>query len=143
MSVVVEPLIGRTISSIISMTYGPILGLKEADIMNHFQRMGEVYAGYVDDQLVCFWGLMPPSFLSMSAYLWMWCADSKVPHQLVFIRQSQIQVQRMLEKYSSIHGHTEIGNRKAIRWLKWLGAEFTDYPEDGKLPFVIQRKSNG
>jgi hypothetical protein len=140
MSVTIQPLIGRTISDLISLTYGPILQPKEADVLDYCQKMGEISMGYVDDELVCCWGLVPPSFLSTQAYLWMWCANDVVSHQFVFIRQSQLQVKKMLERYETINGHCLVGS-KAKRWLKWLGAEFS-YPEDGKISFVI-RRANG
>lgn len=136
----IEPVIGRTLSNLISVTYGPILEVKESDIMDYCQRLGEVYAGYVDGELVCLWGLLPPSFLSMEAYLWMWCAKDMVDHQFIFIRQSQIQVKKMLDRFEVINGHCRVGSHKAVRWLRWLGAEFADYPEDGKLSFVIRRQ---
>lgn len=138
MSVHIAPLVGNSLSRMISLTYGPILDIKEADVLDYCQKMGEVYMGYVDEELVCCWGLVPPSFLSTQAYLWMWCVNEIVSHQFVFIRQSQIQVKRMLERYPLIIGHCLVGS-KAKRWLKWLGAEF-DFPEDGKHSFVIRRK---
>lgn len=142
MTVSVHPVVGKTLSSLIQLTCGPVLNLDEAEVINYCQKMGEVYTGYVDEEFVCCWGLIPPSFLSMQAYLWMWWRDEAVPHQFIFIRQSQIQVQRMLEKYPTITGHC-INGSKAIRWLKWLGAEFADYPENGRLAFTIRRKADG
>lgn len=140
MNIVVQPLIGRTLSNLISLTYGPILDIKEADVIDYCQKMGEVYTGQVDGELVCCWGLIPPSFLSMQAYLWMWCSGGAVEHQFLFIRHSQIQVKKMLEKYEVINGHCKIDNGKAMRWLRWLGAEFQEYPEDGRLTFTIRRR---
>lgn len=142
MTVTIEPLVGKTLSGLISLTYGPILDYKESEIFDYCQRMGEVYTGYVDNELVCCWGLMPPSFLSMQAYLWMWCKDDKVQHQFLFVRHSQRQVEKMLERFDTIVGHCLQGS-KSIRWLRWLGAEFADYPEEGKLMFTIRRKVNG
>lgn len=139
MKVQVKPLIGGTLSNFISMTYGQLMPEDEASIMNYCQQMGEVYVGYIDDVPICVWGLIPPSFLSMQAYLWMWCKADMVEHPFVFIRQSQIQVKKMLERYSMITGVTAIGNRKAIAWLRWLGAEFADYPDHGRLHFTIRR----
>jgi len=70
----------------------------------------------------------------------MW-APEPMKHQFVFIRRSQIQVQKMLERYDSIIGDCLLGNRSAQRWLKWLGAEFQPL-KNGLLPFVI-RRANG
>lgn len=142
MTTTISPVIGTSISSLISSTYGPILNLKESEIMDYCQKLGEVYAGYVDEELVCLWGLIPPSFLSMEAYLWMWCSEAMIGHQFIFVRHSQRQIEKMLLRYEQIKGHCTVGS-KARRWLSWLGAEFEPYPEDGKLGFVIRRPYNG
>ena len=62
-------------------------------------------------------------------------------HQFVFIRRSQIQVQKMLKRYERIVGDCEEANESAQRWLKWLGAKF-DQPKDGLIHFTIKR-ANG
>ena len=142
MTTTIEAVTGKALSGLISATYGPILNLKESEIMDYCQKLGEVYAGYVDGELVCVWGLIPPSFLSMEAYLWMWCSKEMVGHQFVFVRHSQRQIEKMLQRYERINGHCRVGS-KAVRWLRWLGAEFDTYPEDGKIGFVIRRPYNG
>ena len=140
MKVSVEPIIGNTITSLISLATGATLPDRSADMMTLCQRMsGEVWSGYIDDKLVCCWGLIPPSVFSDTAYLWMYNTESLVEHQFVFIRRSQIEVQRMLRNYSRIVGHCVVGNDKAARWLRWLGAEF-DAPEAGARAFTIRRK---
>jgi|SRR6202035_5515009 len=135
MRVVVEPFYGNTISSVLSIFCG--LDKKALEMFDYCQTLGEVYTGYVDGEFVCCWGLIPPSFLSNQAYLWMW-APEPMQHQLVFIRKSQIQIKQMLEKYEQVIGDCAEGNRSAQRWVKWLGAEF-DMPHNGLIPFVIRR----
>jgi hypothetical protein len=138
MRVIVQPMIDNRISSLISLFSG--LDRKQLDMFDYFQTLGEVTTGFVDGEFVCCWGLIPPSFLSNQAYLWMW-APEPMKHQFIFIRRSQIQVQKMLERYDSIIGDCLLGNRSAQRWLRWLGAEF-QHPKGGLLPFVI-RRANG
>jgi hypothetical protein len=111
---------------------------RQKDMFDYCQTLGEVYTGFVDGEFVCCWGLIPPSFLSNQAYLWMW-GPEPLPHQFVFIRQSQLQVQRMLSKYEEVIGDCLVKNRSAQKWLKWLGAEFGP-PNNGALPFVIRRE---
>jgi hypothetical protein len=137
MTVVVEPLVSKSISKIIEFFCGPRLAPREADILDYCQSLGEVYTGFVDGRFVCCWGLIPPSFLSTQAYLWMW-APEPIKHQFIFIRQSQLQIEKMLERYDSIIGHCYCNARSAQRWLKWLGAEFGE-ASDGKVSFVIRR----
>jgi len=72
MTVSVQPLIGTTISTLIDNFCGPALSTHDANIFDYCQSLGEVYTGFVDDEFICCWGLIPPSFLSTQAYLWMW-----------------------------------------------------------------------
>lgn len=139
MTVHVQPLIGSAISRLVSM-YASAMTTEQLEMFDYCQTLGEVYIGYVDGEFICCWGLIPPSFLSSQAYLWMWSPE-QMKHQFTFIRQSQIQVQRMLEAYDRIVGECIEGNASAQRWLKWLGAEF-DYPRDGKVPFVIRGRND-
>ena len=102
-----------------------------------FQTIGRVYAGYVDEEFICCWGLIPPTFLSNQAYLWMW-GPEPIKHQFILVRQSQIQIQNMLKRYDKIVGHCLVGAKGSQRWLRWLGAEFA--PAEGDvLPFEIRR----
>lgn len=137
MSVHIAPLIGKSVSSVVRefFAYSP----EEMDMFDYCQTLGEVWIGYVDGEFVCCWGLIPPSFLSNQVYLWMW-APEHMKHQFTFIRQSQIQVQRMLEVYDRIVGECIQTNRSAQRWLRWLGAEFGN-PSGGKISFVIRGKN--
>lgn len=141
MTVSVQPLVGTTISNFIDTFCGPALSTHDANIFDYCQSLGEVYTGFVDDEFICCWGLIPPSFLSSQAYLWMW-APEPIKHQFMFVRQSQMQVQRMLDRYETIVGHCRTSSYTAQRWLKWLGAEF-EQPKDGVMPFVIRRRANG
>lgn len=127
------------ISEIIRSCCGPVLSRNNERIFNHCQMLGKVFCGFVDDDFICCWGLIPPTFISCQAYLWMW-APEPIKHQLVFIRHSQIQVQEMLKHYDKIVGHCEIQAKSAQRWLKWLGAEFGQ-PSGKIMPFTINRKA--
>jgi hypothetical protein len=130
---IVEDPISKTIMSFC----GHVLSDQQNAIFDYCQALGEVYIGFVDDEFTCCWGLIPPTFLSNQAYLWMW-APGPIKHQLVFVRKSQMQIAEMLKRYERVVGHCELDARSAQRWLKWLGAEFGE-PEQGILPFTIRR----
>lgn len=127
------------ISALISTFYE--LPGRELDMLDYCQTLGEVWSGFIDGQFICCWGLIPPSFLSTQAYLWMW-GPPKLKHQLVFIRHSQIQVRRMLERYDTIVGECLVGATSARRWLQWLGADFDQPHSDkpGLVPFTIRKQ---
>lgn len=99
-----------------------------------------IYAGYVDGEVACIWGLVPPSLMSDRAYLWLLTTELVKDHQFVFVRASQRAMEKMLEEYSEIVGHTNVNNDRGIRWLKWLGAEFQE-PKGLAIPFIIRRQN--
>jgi len=138
MRVQVQPFIKGNISAFVAS-----FGVDTADLLmfDYCQSLGEVYTGFIDGEFCCCWGLIPPSWLSQQAYLWMW-APEPIRHQFLFIRHSQIQVQRMLERFDTIVGHTKTTSRSAQKWLHWLGAEFHPYTKD-ILSFEIKRSANG
>lgn len=98
-----------------------------------------VQYGYIDEELACVWGLKPPTLLSDRAYLWLYVTDVVKEHTFIFIRQSQIAVEKMLEDYTELYGRAEASNSKAFPWLRWLGAKFGE-PNGTTIPFVIRRK---
>lgn len=97
------------------------------------------WLGSIDGETVCAWGLIPPSILSQRAYIWLITTDKVEEHQFTFVRQSQIWIGYMLNTYPTLCGHAEIGNKRGIRWLKWLGARFGQ-PDNGKIPFEIRKE---
>lgn len=99
-----------------------------------------IWAGIYDEDVYCVWGVIPPTFLSNKAYVWLYSDSTKVvEHQFVFIRHSQIAVKKMLEKFDALYGTADRRNVRSMRWLKWLGAEFEQAPCN-TLDFVIRRK---
>lgn len=135
MIVVIDKLEGK-ISELISRFYE--VDPEDLAMLDYCQTLGEAYYGFIDGEFCCCWGLIPPSFLSTQAYLWMW-GPKQLKHQLVFIRHSQIQIKKMLERYDLIIGECLIGAASARRWLQWLGADFGQ-PKNGLIPFEIRKQ---
>lgn len=128
------------IADLILTSGGLILDPKDAEIMNHAQRMsGLVRLGYIDDRLVCCWGLIPTTFLSNQAYLWLFTTPEVQAHRFLFVRHSQRQIEIMLESYEIITGHCKITAEESIRWIKWLGGVFGEYQND-RVPFMIRKR---
>ncbi len=95
-----------------------------------------LWAGYIRGRPVCAWGLVPPTLLSDRAYLWLYAAPAVEEFKFLFVRHSQMIMEEMREIYPVIYGVCEVDNPRAIRWLKWLGAEF-GYPKATHVPFLI------
>jgi hypothetical protein len=99
------------------------------------------FVGYSDDLVACVYGLITPTLLSDRAHMWLLTTDVVNDHKFVFIRHSQVVIEAVLERYSQIVGETSVKDEKALRWMKWLGAEFT-YPSGVELvPFRITRET--
>jgi hypothetical protein len=97
----------------------------------------QVWVGMDESRVLAVWGLIPPTLMSDSAYLWLFTTKHLHQHSLILIRHSQRLVQSMLEDYPIIHGHGHVGARRSLRWLRWLGAEFGE-PQGEFLPFIIK-----
>jgi len=97
-----------------------------------------IWAGFIDDELACIWGVIPPTLMSSQAYLWLYTTDVIKGHEFILVRHSQMVIKQILEEYPSIVGHAIIGSSKSIRWLKWLGAKFGP-PQGTGVPFRITR----
>ncbi len=140
MSVRIDPLIGTHLTNLISLTTGGTLSSRQLDMIEWCQSMsGEMWTGWVDGELVAVWGLIPPTLISNQAYLWMHATDAVKDHTFLFVRHSQRMVERMLKHYETIVGHCIAGASDSIRWVRWLGGEFS-YPEGQVIPFTIRRK---
>lgn len=128
------------ITELISHLDGGRLTEPEIEIFQRFvDASTSIWAAEFGGELLGVWGLVPPTLLSDQAYLWLHTTEAAKEHEFILVRQSQIQVKKMLETYPRIVGQCLIEETRSIRWLKWLGAEFGDH--DGRfVPFLIERK---
>jgi hypothetical protein len=101
-----------------------------------------LWAGFVDDQLACAWGLVPPTLLSDSALLWLHTTPLVNDHRFVFVRRSQLAVAEMLRLYPIITGVTLANAEGSRKWIEWLGGTYGKC--EGKvMPFMIKAAVNG
>lgn len=102
------------------------------------ERATHLWVGEIGGEFVGMWGVIPPSLLCASAYIWLYHTNAVRGREFLFIRRSRLAMAEALELYPEIHGHTVADNSAAIRWLRWLGAEFGE-PQGQLIPFVIRR----
>lgn len=139
MNVAIEQLDGMN-QSLKSRAYGHMAMRERATMDTCLQFTRHLWAGWVDDEIACIWGLIPPTLMSSQAYLWLYTTELVNKHTFVFVRYSQRAIEEMLKEYQTIVGHCEIDNARAIRWVKWLGGIFNE-PVGRGLPFMILRKT--
>lgn len=101
-----------------------------------------VWIGDVDGEVFGFWGLIPPTFLSDSAYIWFYHTPAIAKHQRAFIRHSRKVTAELLSHYPLLIGHGRLGDDRSLRWLAWCGATFGE-PEGQLVPFEIKAPSYG
>lgn len=112
-------------------------GHKEASFTYWLTCTQHLWAGMVDDELVCAWGLVPPTLLSNEALLWLHTTPAVDAHKFVFVRRSQMAVDEMLKLYPKIVGVTMYDAERSRRWIEWLGGTYGK--REGKvMPFTIE-----
>lgn len=117
----------------------------EQEIFNRcFLTSTELWVGFNNDQLVCIWGLVPPTLLADYAYLWLYTTPMLEGNEFFFVRHSQRVMEDMLTRYPIIVGHTKGDVPGQLRWLSWLGARFGERDEsNGLIPFQIRKRKRG
>lgn len=102
-------------------------------------RSTEMRYGLVDGEVACMWGLIPPTLLSTTAYLWLFTTHLVDEHKFLFVRHSQRYIEEALKTYPVVIGDVAADNHPARKWLSWLGAQFST-PDRGMIRFAITRK---
>lgn len=111
-------------------------GAEEA-LREYIYRSIEVQLGLIDGKPACVWGLIPPTLLSTTAYLWLLTTDIVAEHKFLFVRHSQRYIEEALRIYPEIVGDVIVPNLSAVRWIKWLGGVFEPAPVLGRWVFRI------
>jgi len=100
---------------------------REVDTLEEYLCFSaKLYLGSIRGRLCCAWGLIPPTLLSDTAYLWLFSTPAIDEHKFLFVRTSQRVIEEMLQEWPVINGFCDHRNLRSIRWLKLLGARFGD-----------------
>ena len=101
-----------------------------------------IFAGLVEDDLACVWGLVPPTLMSNQAYLWLYTTPLVEQHKFLLVRHSQRWIEQVLKEYDTIVGFCKPENKAAIKWIEWLGGSFKR-PFGERAEFVIRNQDFG
>lgn len=85
-----------------------------------------LYVGFVNGEVLGFYGVIPTSLISNTGYLWLETTPLVEKHVFTFIRTSRIAVQEMLQTYSRLAGQCRVDDEATKKRLAWLGAEFIE-----------------
>lgn len=121
-----------------AMSVGKIEALesKVRALVGYMTMSDRTYVGQVDDSIVCIWGVMRQSLLSDRGYLWLLTTEEAEAHKFLIIRYSQRIIENLLKRYRVLIGECAIGDHRARKWMRLLGAEFSS-PEGKTIPFQI------
>lgn len=98
-----------------------------------------VWESNIDGEGACIWGLIPQTLMSDRAYIWLYTTDVADQHTFILVRQSKLMIEEVLKECPILYGYCKLEDARAIRWLKWLGAEFGIY-DDVKISFEIRKR---
>lgn len=106
-------------------------GLNPADsIVNNVANSHYCLTGTVAGEVVCVWGVMATSLMSDKGLLWMVTTKDLDNNAFVFIRKSQIELEKIFKLYEELYGFVAVENKRSKRWLTWMGFEFSSTPVD-------------
>ena len=113
------------------------------DGMKHSEKIG---CCKFDGVPVAIYGVRRFSPLADYGLVWLFLGDIKKEDRYYAALQTKRFIQALLVDYSYVYNYVDVGNEKIIRWLKFLGAEFSEPEEFGlyrnkHLRFIIRRKN--
>jgi hypothetical protein len=110
--------------------------------LNSFmQRSQQCFVCYIKGEVAAVYGMIAPTLLSERAYIWLLVTDTIDHNKFVFVRHSQLVIERMLQIYEVLEGETHIDDKRAMRWMKWLGAQYHGSHRGLLVPFTITAES--
>lgn len=92
-------------------------------ILSAGKLSSEILVVMFDNKPICFVGLVPPTILSESVYVWMVSTSHGDAHPYIYGRYGKSIMETILCKYRIVFG--DCFSEKSANWLKRIGAEFT------------------
>lgn len=94
---------------------------------------------------VAIYGVRKPSPIADYGLVWLFLGEIKKEDRYYAALQTKSFIRGVLEEYSYVYNYVDVGNDKIIKWLEFLGAEFSEPEEFGlygnkHMRFEIRRK---
>lgn len=91
-----------------------------------FQKSTRAWTGLVNGRPEVMFGAGDINILTGVGAAWLLGTDAVEVHQRRFLRESLHWRDQLFERYSVLRNFVDTRNVVSIRWLRWLGATFTD-----------------
>lgn len=103
------------------------------------------WAGFVDDDLVCVFGINRRSAISDVGIPWLVGTNAVEKIPLAFLKQSRKYFELFERAFPQMENYVYADNRVVIRWLEWLGFDMDEpQPMGGaQAPFIRFSKGFG
>lgn len=100
-----------------------------------------------EGKLIACWGLEALVGKEKNTYIiWALATDELRHYEKSFVKESRDLLNRWVDLYGCLENTVATFNKRAIRWLKWLGAEFSQPHKIGDCEYVdfklTKRKEN-
>lgn len=92
-----------------------------AAIAQSYRLSLHCWAGLVDDDLACVFGVTPVSMISGIGSPWMLGTPTLVKHGRVLVRETPRYIHAMLKAFPILQNHVHARNTVSVRWLRRLG----------------------
>lgn len=102
----------------------------------------EVWAGTVDGEAVCVFGIVPVTLLSKHGIIWLLGTEGVETHARVFLRMNKEWLAEAKGRWLTLSNMVDKRNTAALRWVRWLGGKFSDPTRRNGvvfMPFKIER----
>jgi hypothetical protein len=93
----------------------------EAALWKSLSSSSMAWTGLYDSLPVCMFGVASGSELAGVGLPWMIGTQELDRLAITFLRRNKSKIQEMLDIYPRLMNYVDDRNKKAIRWLKWLG----------------------
>jgi hypothetical protein len=119
------------------------IGIMQA-IYRSYRLSTSCYTGMVDDKPAIIFGVAPISVLSGVGAPWLIGTDGVDKVKRQFILECRTYLLSMGNTYPELRNYVDVRNNTSIRWLKWLGFEFSEpveYGVNGELFYPFARRA--
>lgn len=97
-------------------------------LLSAYESTEDVYCGYYDDTPVLLFGVVPLDTAQPIGTVWCLGTEEIERHPFPLYRMGRQWVDKLTARYSALANYVHADNALAIKWLRWLGFEFPNYP---------------
>lgn len=112
----------------------PMVGVWQA-----FRASSHAWTLRVNGEPVCVFGLVPTNLLGRTALIWLLGTDGVPSNARSFVAACRPSLEKCLELYDHLYNWVDVRHSASLRWLKWMGFEFSDPAPHGMLGMPFRR----